>query len=173
MDILTNTSTACLNSNPTSGIPPLYSPPPNRLPGCDPGFPPPSDCTIDSNSPNIASFKVLTQCTENTSPSWNEDQVDWALNDPTGLFPALLNGFVYTAAHDARALNYFDTDGIRAMGYHNGSDLNYYYFMASNFATSDRWFSPVMSRTHPNREYLIAATSRGTVYPPRDRQKRQ
>ena len=26
--------------------------------------------------------------------------------------------------------------------------------------------APVMSRTHPNREYLIAATSQGTVYPP-------
>jgi len=37
--------------------------------------------------------------------------------------------------------------------------------MASNFATSDRWFQPVMSRTHPNREYLYAATSQGDVYP--------
>jgi phospholipase C len=37
--------------------------------------------------------------------------------------------------------------------------------MASNFATSDRWFSPVMTRTHPNREFLIAGTSQGRVYP--------
>ena len=54
---------------------------------------------------------------------------------------------------------------VRAMGYYDGTDLNYYYFMASNFATSDRWFNPAMSRTHPNREYLIAATSRGYAYP--------
>src|SRR5580704_6876383 len=53
--------------NPKSGIPPLYGPPPTN-PGCDSAFPPPSDCTIDSNSPNVRSFKVLTQCTENTSP---------------------------------------------------------------------------------------------------------
>jgi phospholipase C len=39
--------------------------------------------------------------------------------------------------------------------------------MASTFATSDRWFSPVMSRTQPNRLYLAAATSEGHVYPPR------
>jgi phospholipase C len=52
------------------------------------------------------------------------------------------------------------------MGYYDGGDLNYYYFMASNFATSDRWFSPVMTRTHPNRDFLIAATSQGHVYPP-------
>jgi phospholipase C len=51
------------------------------------------------------------------------------------------------------------------MGYYDGSELNYYYFMASNFATSDNWFSPVMSRTDPNRMYLIAGTSQGHVYP--------
>ena len=60
---------------------------------------------------------------------------------------------------------FYDTDGKRAMGYYTGKDLNYYYFMASNFATSDRWFQPVMTRTHPNREYLYAATSQGDVYP--------
>ena len=113
----------------------------------------------------MKSFKLLTQCTENTSPSWNESHVDWDLNDPIGKTKALLNGFVYTAAHDARAIGYFDTNGVRAMGYYKAHDLNYYYFMASNFGTSDRWFSPVMSRTHPNREYLVAATSQGTVYP--------
>jgi phospholipase C len=37
--------------------------------------------------------------------------------------------------------------------------------MASNFATSDRWFSPVMSRTPLNREYLIAGTTKGYAYP--------
>lgn len=150
--------------NPTSGAPPLHGPAPTN-PGCDPAFPPPYDCIIDSQSPKVRSFKLLTQCTENTSPSWNESHVDWALNDPTGNSPALLNGFVYTAAHDARVVGYFDTNGRRAMGYYKAKDLNYYYFMASKFATSDRWFSPVMSRTHPNREYLIAATSQGTVYP--------
>jgi phospholipase C len=80
---------------------------------------------------------------------------------------AVLNGFVWTAAHDARALNppFNDTDGIRAMGYYDGSDLNYYYFMASKFATSDRWFHPAMTRTPPNRAYLIAGTSQGYAYP--------
>jgi phospholipase C len=37
--------------------------------------------------------------------------------------------------------------------------------MASKFATSDRWFHPEMTRTNPNREYLIAATSHGYAYP--------
>ena len=54
---------------------------------------------------------------------------------------------------------------MRAMGYYDGSDLNYYYFMASNFATSDRFFNPAQTRTQPNREYLVAATSGGYAYP--------
>ena len=151
--------------NPKSGIAPLYGPPP-AVPGCDPAFPPPSDCKINANSPAVASFELLTECTENTSPSWNEAHRDWDVNDPLGLRPAMLNGFVRTAAHDARFLPppYVDVDGKRAMGYYTGKDLNYYYFMASNFATSDRWFHPVMTRTHPNREYLYAATSQGDVY---------
>jgi len=150
--------------NPKSGPPPHKGPRPKN-PGCDPAYPPPKDCTIDKNSPKVTSFELITQCTENTSPSWNESHVDWDYFDPVGKYRAKLNGFVYTAAHDARAVGYYDTDGIRAMGYYDGADLNYYYFMASNFATSDRWFNPAMSRTHPNREYLIAATSQGDAYP--------
>ena len=52
------------------------------------------------------------------------------------------------------------------MGYYDGNDLNYYYYMATKFATSDRWFAPVMSRTQLNRLYLLAATSAGHVNPP-------
>jgi phospholipase C len=51
------------------------------------------------------------------------------------------------------------------MGYYTDRELPYYYFIASNFGTSDRWFSPVMTRTQPNRMYLYAATSHGHVYP--------
>ena len=50
---------------------------------------------------------------------------------------------------------YFDVDGKRAMGYYTGKDLNYYYFMASNFATSDRWFHPVMTRTHTGNTSML------------------
>jgi phospholipase C len=152
---------------PFDGLP-QFNPSPGPAPtnpGCDPNFPPPHTCGIDSKSPTITSYHLITQCIENTSPFWNEAHNDWDYNDPTGVNPAQLNGFVWTAAYNARARHYFDSDGIRAMGYYTGDDLNYYYFMASNFGTSDRWFNPVMTRTQPNREYLIAATSQGDVYP--------
>lgn len=157
---------------PLDGLPqfnPGSSTPPS-VPGCDPTqpFPKSSVCVADPANP-ISSYHFRTMCVENPSPSWNESHVDWNYNDPTGATSptAALNGFVKTAADDARQITppFNDTNGIRAMGYYDGGDLNYYYFLASSFATSDRWFSPVMSRTSPNREYLIGATSAGYVYP--------
>lgn len=151
--------------NPTSGAAPLYGPPPSN-PGCDPAYPVPDDCTVDSSSPQITSYHLITQCVENPSPSWNESHADWNRADPLLATPTL-DGYVWTAGHDSRNMSprFYDTDGKRVMGYYDWTDLNYYYFMASKFATSDRWFSPVMSRTGPNREYLISSTSQGDAYP--------
>jgi len=150
--------------NPVSGSPPLQGPSPTNL-GCDPAFPPPADCTVDAISPQVTSFHMISMCEENPSPSWNESHVDYNLNDPVS-GAATLDGYVYAAAHDARSLGYFDTAGERAMSYYNSTDLPYYYFMASNFATSDSWHSPTMARTQPNRLYMLAATSAGHAYPP-------
>ena len=149
--------------NPTSGAAPLQGPAPS-IPGCNPSSPSPKNCIPDPTHP-VTSFHLATMCTENTSPSWNEAHNDWDYNDQVGNAPAALNGYVFTAAYDARALGYYDTAGIRAMGYYDGGDLNFLYYMASNFATSDRFFHPVMSRTDLNREYLLGATSHGYVYP--------
>jgi phospholipase C len=152
--------------NPTSGISPLYGPPPS-VPGCDPTQPPPAGCTVDPTN-QISSFHFASVCQENQSPFWNEAHNDWDYQNPADQ-PAEanppLNGFAFTAAYDARSLGYMDVNGVRAMGYFNGTDLNYYYYMASNFGTSDRWFSPVMDRTQVNRMYLLAATSQGDAYP--------
>jgi phospholipase C len=151
--------------NPASGASPLYGPPPSN-PGCNPAYPVPADCTVDSSSPQITSYHLVTQCIENPSPSWNESHADWNRANPLAA-TALLDGYVWTAGHDSRNISppFYDTDGKRVMGYYDWTDLNYYYFMASNFATSDRWFSPAMSRSGPNREYLLAATSQGDAYP--------
>ena len=123
-----------------------------------------SNPTYDGTG-TVSAFHLATECTENVTPSWDESHLDWNLEDPTSS-TATMDGFVYNAAKLARDLGYTDTQGIRAMGYYDASDLNYYYFMASNFATSDRWFSPAMDRTQINRMYLFAATSQGYVYPP-------
>lgn len=134
------------------------------------GLPTNASNPAQTGSGVISSFHLRTTCTENMDPAWNNSHVDWNRTDPTSA-TATLDGFVSTAAAysqnpppvDAPG---FDVNGYRAMGYYDSSDLNYYYFMASNFATSDRWFSPAMTRTQPNRLYLLAATSAGHVNPP-------
>lgn len=119
----------------------------------------------------INSFHLRTVCIENMSPGWNESHVSWNRTDPTSA-TATLDGFVQTAAHFAQTAppgdrpgGFADVNGYRTMGYYTGDELDYYYYMASNFATSDRWFSPLMSRTQPNRLYLFAATSAGHANP--------
>jgi len=133
-------------------------------PGCDPTLPPPNQCVVTDNSPTVTSYPLQTICIENPSPSWNESHTQFNLVDPVS-GTATLDGFVKSAGHDARDAGFFDTDGIRAMGYYDGNILNYYYYMATQFGTSDRWFQPIMSRTAPNRMYLLAATSHGHAYP--------
>jgi phospholipase C len=154
--------------NPTSGPPPLYGPP-ISLPGCDPNSPPPAPCVFDPSN-LVTSFHLITQCIETPGVAWNDNHMDWNYYYPEGQAPANLDGFVWSAGRFTRATEklhkFVDVDGIRAMGYYDGGDLNYYYFMASNFATSDRWFSPVMTNTPSNRAYLTAATTQGYVYPP-------
>ena len=127
----------------------------------------------DASNPGVTAgstvnaFHLTTTCVENPSPSWNESHSDWNHEDPTSS-TALLDGFVRTAASEkspTTGLPYHDSQGIRVMGYYTERELPYYYFMASNFGTSDRWFSPVMTRTQPNRMYLYAGTSHGHVYP--------
>jgi phospholipase C len=171
--------------NPTSGtILPLYGAPPT-VPGCQLATDA-DECTVDPTN-QISSFsfhtlllnsgKVGTVCEENQSPFWNEAHNDWDYQNPadqpaevgpTGAPDPPLNGFVFTAAYDARsAANAFmDVNGVRAMGYFQDTDLNFYYSLATSFGTSDRWFSPVMDRTQINRAYLFAATSQGYGYPP-------
>ena len=61
---------------------------------------------------------------------------------------------------------WYDQQGRRAMGYYDGNDLPYYYFMASNFATSDRWFAPMSGNSNPNHVYLFAATTHGHAHDP-------
>ena len=53
------------------------------------------------------------------------------------------------------------------MGYYDQGFLNYYYYMASQFALSDRWFSPVSSKSIGNRiATFTGGTTQGLVNDP-------
>jgi phospholipase C len=160
--------------NPNDGINPPPGPIPTN-PACDPSQPSPAACAADPSATPVPSFHMQSVCTEELSPFWNEAHTDWnyAFSYP-GTTDWLYNGFVQAGANDARQYPLSsnggnpvnDVNGYRTMGYFTDADLNYYYYMATQFATSDRWFSPVMSRTQLNRAYILAATSDGYAYPP-------
>ncbi len=122
----------------------------------------------------IAAFHMQSACSENMSPAWNESHRMFNIDDRSNAnLPPVMNGFAFIQgkfANDSNIMGFGgpfqDVTGKRAMGYYDQNDLPFYYFMASNFATSDRWFSPVPTRTHPNRFYWIAATSQGFIVPP-------
>lgn len=119
------------------------------------------------NTGTVQSFHLATQCVENVSPHWDYAHADYNRFHPTA--PNAANdGFVFAAGKFSRdsggpTMGFTDINGLRAVGYYTDADLPYYYYMATQFATSDRWFSPVLSNTEPNRMYLIAATSQGRI----------
>lgn len=115
----------------------------------------------------IQAFHYNTVCTENLTPAWDASRRDVNRSAPNST-SGPMDGFVYSAANyaidqDQLGLNYADTAGVRAMGYYTDRELPYYYFMATQFATSDRWFSPILSRTPPNRIANLAASALGVV----------
>jgi phospholipase C len=99
-------------------------------------------------------FHFQTVCTEDLSPSWNEGHTD--------VDGGLMDGFLRTSTSVPSTI---DPTGTRAMGYYDQTELPFYYELASRYATSDRWFSPLLSNTIPNRMYLFTATSFGNIIP--------
>ena len=97
-------------------------------------------------------YHLQTVCMEALSPTWNSSYHD--VNG--GKMDKFLNGAGSTK---------IDPTTTRAMGYYDQRDLPYYYDLATQFATSDRFFSPVLSNTNPNRMYLFAGTSFGHIRP--------
>src|SRR3954467_15468180 len=98
----------------------------------------------------VQPFHFRTVCQENISPSWNQSHFYWD------------NGKMDLFMHTATRSD-IDPDATRAMGYYDWTDLPYYYELASQYATSDRFFSSVMTETVPNRLYMMGATSWGAT----------
>ncbi len=122
-------------------------------------------------------FPFTSTCVDDMSSDWLSSYGDVDRYDFTTTRPVALDGFVHDAEGYANSCiasgggscsgSFTDTTGERAMGYYGagssgtGSNfLNYYYYMASQFAISDRWFSPVASKSIDNR---IATFSGGTT----------
>ncbi|MGC2300242.1 MAG: alkaline phosphatase family protein, partial [Acidobacteriaceae bacterium] len=114
-------------------------------------------------------FKFKTTCIDDETSDWlasygEVNRYDFLANRT---YP--MDGFVHNAEGYAKSCQsgggscsgaFTDTTGQRSMGYYDQGFLNYYYYMASQFALSDRWFSPVSSKSIDNR---IATFTGGTT----------
>ncbi len=124
----------------------------------------PNATQAEDNGTLISRFHMATMCIEELSPNWLESHGDVNRWNPSSDTDILMDGFVHTAQGIANYYGFTDKAGKRAMGYYTESDLPYYYFMATQFATSDRWFSPVPTNSTVNRIYGFAATSAGHAH---------
>jgi len=118
-------------------------------------------------------YKFRTTCIDDDSSDWLASYGDVNRYNFLTTRPINMDGFVHTAEGFAKSCNasgkcsgaYTDVTGQRAMGYYDQDFLNYYYYMASQFAVSDRWFSPISSKSTPNRIATFAGgTTQGLAY---------
>ncbi|HWR35801.1 MAG TPA: alkaline phosphatase family protein [Clostridia bacterium] len=109
---------------------------------------------LDRAGHPVQPYHFETVCHENLSPGWNESHYD--------VNGGKMDNFMKTTGSIPSTI---DPDGTRAMGYYDWTDLPYYYELAFQFATSDRFFASVLAPTIPNRMYLFAATSFGHIRP--------
>ena len=120
-------------------------------------------------------FKLRSTCIDDESSAWLESYGDVNRWDFSTSRKIAMDGFVHIAEGFANNClntgscsgNFTDTTGERAMGYYDQDFLNYYYYMASQFAVSDRWFSPISSKSIPNRiATFTGGTTQGLVFDP-------
>ncbi|MGD0912023.1 MAG: alkaline phosphatase family protein [Terracidiphilus sp.] len=121
-------------------------------------------------------YKFRSTCIDDDSSDWLSSYGDVNRYDFLATRPIQMSGFVHTAEGYATSCSngtttcdgdYTDTAGERAMGYYDQTFLNYYYYMAAQFALSDRWFSPIASKSVPNRiAVFTGGTTQGLVHDP-------
>ncbi len=127
----------------------------------------------DDEGDTYSLYKFRTTCIDDDSSDWLASYGDVNRYNFLTTRPIKMDGFVHTAEGYAKSCvasgkcggAYTDTTGERAMGYYDQDFLNYYYYMASQFAVSDRWFSPMSSKSTPNRIATFAGgTTQGLAY---------
>jgi phospholipase C len=135
-------------------------------------------CNVNNEGVKHCLFHTVSTCLDDMTSAWLESYGSVNQNDFSLNRSMLDNGFVhvaesYSLSGSGSGTFTGDTTGERAMAYYQDTsvsgqpELNYYYYMASQFALSDRWFSPVSSKTKPNRLATMAGgTTQGLVKDP-------
>jgi len=132
---------------------------------------------LDDEGQSFNLFKLKSTCIDDESSAWLNSYGDVNRYNFDITRPINMDGFVHTAegyanycaipANKCSGGQFTDLVGQRAMGYYDEGYLNYYYYMASQFALSDRWFSPVAAESIPNRvATMTGGTTQGLVHDP-------
>lgn len=118
---------------------------------------------IDFYGHQVSPFRHQTVCHDVTSPGWNETHF-FAHKKTDGKY---YMDFWLRQQTDSQwpNTNGRDPHYTRSMGYFTEQELPYYYELATQFATSDRFFASMMGPTVPNRMYLFTGTSFGHIRP--------
>jgi phospholipase C len=130
----------------------------------------------DDEGTSYPLFKFASTCMDDDSSDWLASYGDANRYDFSTTRLISEDGFVHNAEGYAKSCavpgstcsgKYTDLTGQRAMGYYDETFLNYYYYIASQFAVSDRWFSPVASKSIDNRiATFTGGTTQGLVKDP-------
>jgi phospholipase C len=131
----------------------------------------------DDEGTSFSPFKFTSTCVDDMSSDWLASYGDVNRYDFLATRTMNMDGFVHDAEGYAKSCatsgggicagNFTDMTGQRSMGYYDQGFLNYYYFMASQFAVDDRWFSPVASKSIANRvATFTGGTTQGLVRDP-------
>lgn len=130
----------------------------------------------DDEGTSFPLFPLTSTCVDDETSSWLESYGQVNRYDFSSTRSINMDGFVHTAENYAKncttggghcAGTFTDFTGQRAMGYYDQSFLNYDYYMASQFALSDRWFSPVSSKSISNRiATFTGGTTQGLAFDP-------
>jgi len=98
----------------------------------------------DAQGKPVNAFHLPTLCQDgyHVTQSWAPSHRQWNAG--------AMDGFVVTS-------------GVEAMGYYTEDDLPVTHALAKTFPVCDRWFCSTMCQTFPNRMFMFAGTSQGSV----------
>ena len=129
----------------------------------------------DDEGTKYSPFKLASTCIDDDSSDFLASYGAVNRYDFSATRLIQMDGFVHDAEGYAKSCaasgscsgSFTDLTGQRAMGYYDQGFLNYYYYMASQFAVSNRWFSPISSKSVSNRiATFTGGTTQGLVLDP-------
>jgi phospholipase C len=124
-----------------------------------------SNTNLDDDGSTVAAFHDPNRCPgPDVDHGWasTHREVNFAQPNATRRQP-LLDGFVRVNDETEQQDGTESPTDDETMGFYTQDDLPFYYDLAQQFAISDRFFSPMLGPTFPNRAYFAAATSFGHV----------